>query len=302
MKKMAVHNGTFHADDVFAVALIRGLFGEIEVVRTRDERILATCDLVADVGGGPYDHHIVEKELREDGIPYSAFGLLWRDFGKDYIAKMCPELTEEEHEKIQKDFADGFITQIDAGDNGIDPNTYEIPVTTLSQVISSYIPLKKEGKTMDEGFFEAVDFAERFLAHRVLKKEEAQLHFNYVKEQMIAQEAKKNHLLVLEQSARWKEAVLTLDEEGAILFVVFEDTTGSWRLQTVPVEEGSFTSRCDLPKAWGGLRSEELVALTGVKGAIFCHPNLFICGNETKEGILQMAHLALQEALMHKDK
>ena len=115
-----------------------------------------------------------------------------------------------------------------------------------------------------------------------------------MKEALNSQDVKNTHILILEGAVKWKDILLELDKEEDVLFVVFEDLTGSWRVQTVPKEENSFDARKDLPKPWASLRSEELSALTGVEGCIFCHPNLFIAGNETKEGALAMAHLAVQ--------
>ncbi len=40
---------------------------EIELVRTRDTKILGELDIVYDGGGGEFDHHGVEKVYREDG-------------------------------------------------------------------------------------------------------------------------------------------------------------------------------------------------------------------------------------------
>ena len=50
IKKVATHNGKFHADDVFAVATLSLVFAsEIQVCRTRDEVTIATADIVVDV-------------------------------------------------------------------------------------------------------------------------------------------------------------------------------------------------------------------------------------------------------------
>lgn len=49
--KMAVHNGVFHADEVFGVALMETIEPDLQVIRTRDEAVIAECDIVADVGG-----------------------------------------------------------------------------------------------------------------------------------------------------------------------------------------------------------------------------------------------------------
>lgn len=295
--KMAVHNGVFHADEVFGVALMDTIYEQLEVVRSRDASVLESCDIVADVGGGKYDHHKSDKEMREDGIPYCAFGLLWRDFGQDFVKKICSELNDDEIEEISKKVATEFITQMDAGDNGITLNTYESPVTTISQIISSFMPLQSENGDVDAAFFEAVAFSKRFLQRLVRQYGEYYQHLNYMKEVLNDQNIKSSRILVLEKSVKWKDILIKLDTEETVLFVVFEDVTGSWRVQTVPKEENSFEARVDLPDAWAALRSEELSKLTGIPGCVFCHPNLFICGNETKEGALAMAHLAVKERI-----
>ena len=292
--KMAVHNGVFHADEVFGVALMETIEPDLQVIRTRDEAVIAECDIVADVGGGKYDHHQADKVLREDGIPYCAFGLLWRDYGKQFTKIICPSLNEVESEEVAYKVSMDFITQIDASDNGVTLNTYESPVTTLSQIISSYMPLQSENKDVDRAFFEAVAFAKRLLQKVVRQYGEYYDNLRYMKEALNTQDVKNTHILILEGAVKWKDILLELDKEEDVLFVVCEDLTGSWRVQTVPKEENSFDARKDLPKPWASLRSEELSALTGVEGCIFCHPNLFIAGNESKEGVLAMAHLAVQ--------
>ena len=55
IKKLITHNGSFHADDLFACAVLFLLLekrGEkFEIIRTRDENILKNGDYVFDVGG-----------------------------------------------------------------------------------------------------------------------------------------------------------------------------------------------------------------------------------------------------------
>jgi len=69
--KIATHSGFFHADEVFAIAVLKLYFQkqskDIEVVRTRNLETIASCDIAVDVGGGydpdkdTYDHHQKEK-------------------------------------------------------------------------------------------------------------------------------------------------------------------------------------------------------------------------------------------------
>lgn len=67
----------------------------------------------------------------------------------------------------------------------------------------------------------------------------------------------------------------------------------AWRVQTVPVEPGSFQSRKTLPKAWMGIRDQELDSISGIPGCIFVHASGFIGGNKTYEGTLEMARQGL---------
>ena len=64
MKKAAVHNGRFHADEVCAIAILSMVEGPLDVIRTREESDYAECDYRIDVGGrnnpatGDFDHHM----------------------------------------------------------------------------------------------------------------------------------------------------------------------------------------------------------------------------------------------------
>ncbi len=49
MLKIGTHNGMFHADDLLAVALLKLIYPDAEIVRTRDAKTLDECDIVVDV-------------------------------------------------------------------------------------------------------------------------------------------------------------------------------------------------------------------------------------------------------------
>ena len=65
--KIATHDGVFHADEVFALAVLKLYFEkehkQIEIIRTRDLERISSCDIAVDVGGKyshkeqVYDHH-----------------------------------------------------------------------------------------------------------------------------------------------------------------------------------------------------------------------------------------------------
>lgn len=295
MTKLGIHNGTFHADDVFCVALMQSIYENIEVIRTRDESLLATCDVVADVGNGKYDHHDNDKKKRENGIPYCGFGLLWQDFGLSYVRSQFPNLTDEkEQQEVASKIDSKFIPQIDAQDNGVDVMQSDVPITTLCDIINSYIPVDGGTEALETAFWEAVAFGKMVLYRTAKKYVERFENNRMVKEALANQDIKGTHILVLEKSVPWKDAVLELDTEEHVLYVVYQDVTGSWCTQVVPKEKDSFAARKSLPESWGGLRNEDLSKVSGVEECIFCHPALFICGNQTKEGALAMAQIAVQ--------
>ena len=83
------HSGTMHADEVFATAFLDLYIKDIKVFRTNtiDESIINDNTLIYDIGRGSYDHHQEDAKKRENGITYCAFGLLWQDFGRDFLKK-----------------------------------------------------------------------------------------------------------------------------------------------------------------------------------------------------------------------
>ena len=78
-----------------------------------------------------------------------------------------------------------------------------------------------------------------------------------------------------------------------ILFVLYADQSGMWRVQAVTVEGTAFTNRRSLPDAWLGLRDAELSAVAKIPGCAFVHSAGFIGGHATRQGALQMALAAI---------
>ena len=60
------------------------------------------------------------------------------------------------------------------------------------------------------------------------------------------------------------------------------------------VQMGAFANRRDFPEAWRGLSGAELCEQTGVADAIFCHTAGFYASAQSCEGVLELAHRALE--------
>ena len=95
----------------------------------------------------------------------------------------------------------------------------------------------------------------------------------------------------------WKEHLFELEEEKGTnplpKYALFEDSSGAWRIQAIPLTPNSFENRKPLPAAWRGVRDAALDEVSGIEGCVFVHAAGFIGGNKTYEGALAMATKAL---------
>src|SRR5215217_5160445 len=157
--KVATHPGNFHADDVFAVAVLQLVHGELEIVRTRDPELQAAADVRIDVGGrhdpatGDFDHHqIGGAGERENGIRYASFGLVWREHGAALAGGAAAAAAIDEL----------LVCGVDANDVGqtlAQPLIDDIRPMSLSGVIAALNPAWDEVLTPaeeDERFAQAV--------------------------------------------------------------------------------------------------------------------------------------------------
>lgn len=286
-KTIATHNGNFHADDVFSVAAFKCILPAFKLIRTRDLELIAKADIVIDVGGkydsdtDRFDHHQRGGAgERENGIPYSSFGLVWQKYG----LALC---------QGNQDVADAvdasLVSTIDAIDCG-----YVEGVSngiSLSQTISMFNPTWQEESNYDACFYEAVDFASRVLA-RFIASADGGISAKEIVAKAI-DNAEDPRLIILEKYVPWKRTVHALSEEA--LYMIYPSHTGEWRIQTVPVEPGSFEDRKSLPEQWAGLSGKSLQEVTGIDDAMFCHNGLFIAGAESFESAMKMASIALKE-------
>lgn len=132
------HPATFHADDVLSTCLLKMIDPKFKVVRSN----VIPNDfhgLVYDVGLGEYDHHQSDAKVRETGIKYASFGLLWRDLSYIFMRR--------ENASV---FDDAFVSEIDRCDNGSDTNL-------LSSSISLFNPTWNSDEESDSQFEKAVN-------------------------------------------------------------------------------------------------------------------------------------------------
>ena len=289
---IATHDGSFHADEVFAIAALMLLGEPVEVLRTRDRDLLAGADLRVDVGfrydpsTGDFDHHQREFDgIRANGIRYASFGLIWREFG----ARACdddPEVAEA---------VDASLVQgVDANDTGqqvTESLVDGVHPLTVNGVVGGFNGRWDETLTPEQErlrFDEAVDLARGILAREVLSAASGRRSARIVHEAIAA--AIDPRLIELPVNAPWKQVLVPAAPDA--LYIAYPKRQG-FGLEAVPRELGSFENRRDLPEAWAGLEGADLVAVTGVPDALFCHVKRFLVVASSHEGIEQLARLAL---------
>jgi len=266
IKRLISHDGTFHADDIFATAILKTIFTDINVVRTRDLHDVTESDIVYDVGleyDGltRFDHHQNDETLiRENGIPYSSFGLIWRKFGLDYIKKFdyADEADTETLEKVHQKVDESIVQPIDADDNGF--FTYfpsEYPTYSLSQVIANYNLDDASSDNQTFRFFKAVSLAKSIMAKQLLRD------FNKVKDTIIVHQFIENQdgsdVLELPKYYNWMDAVKGTD----IKYVIFKASDG-FRVRSVEAKYNFDSNEVELND-----------------NIIFCHKSGFLAGTKT---------------------
>ena len=287
---IATHNGNFHADDVFSIAALKAIFPTYKLIRTRNLDVIAQADIVIDVGGeydaeaGRFDHHQRGGAgERENGIPYSSFGLVWQKYGLE----LC-----QGNQDVANSVDAGLVSTIDAIDCGYAEGVAKgmTQGISLSQTISMFNPTWQEEAHFDTCFEEAVNFASRVLT-RFIASSNGGISAKAIVAEAI-EKAEDPRVIVLEKYTPWKRTVHALSTEA--LYMVYPSGSGPWRIQTVPVEPGSFEDRKSLPAPWAGLSDQALQEVTGIDDAMFCHNGLFIAGAESYESTMKMAQMALE--------
>lgn len=291
MTVVATHDGGFHADEVFAIAVLRAALGEFDLVRTRDADRQAAADLRVDVGGrsdaatGDFDHHQRGGAgERENGIPYASFGLVWRQFG--------PQLTDDE--AVVRAVDERLVQGVDANDVGlrlsVAANDSGITPLSVSQAISAFNPpwdADVGDEQVSAAFERAVEFASSVLANELASARGLARADALVKEAIEA--AEDPRIVVLSQGMPWHRPMLEKSSEA--LYAVYPKKRG-FAVQAVPARLGEFDNRKDFPAEWAGLEGEELAAVTGVADAIFAHNGRFYASAASLEGALALASVA----------
>jgi len=291
MKKVtiATHDGIFHADEVFALAVLKLFFEqegkEVEITRTRDLEKIALCDMAVDVGGeyskakNKFDHHQKQKPAsRKNGIPYASFGLIWKHFGKKITSS----------KKVWEAIERKLVTPIDALDNGVNLSTpifKGINEYTNAHIISAISSAYQEDQAR-QAFIKALEFAGLIVTGEI-KKAEDKIEGEKIITEVIVKQGKPE-VLVLEKYVTWEVSVSRCQN---IKLVIFPDNDSSrWCIQAARDNLEVFgRDRISFPKGWRGLSNGDLITASGISDSIFCHTGGFFAVAKSKSAAIEMA-------------
>lgn len=274
------HSGKFHADDVFSSALLLYLNPEIRI--TRGNKVPEDFDgIVFDIGRGRYDHHQKDSRIRENGIPYAAFGLLWEKLGAEILG-----------EDLAQKFDESFVQPLDNNDNTGEKNE-------LATLIGNFNPTWDAQGGNDEAFFQAVSVAgmilenkfERYLGNERADKRVEEILEEHQKAILSGEKSKeKARILILPEFVPCQKRLSETD----IAFVIFPSNRGGYCIQPQK-KEYSLNYKCSFPVEWLGLENEELAAATGLPSAGFCHKGGFLMTTGTLEDAVKACEISLAD-------
>ena len=298
---LVTHSGGFHADELLSSVILTRLFPQAELCRSRDRQWVtpAVDRIIYDVGGSYdseaqiFDHHQRPGPMREDGQPFSSFGLIWAHYGRAYLEAM--DVPAEHIEAIHTKFDTKFVLPIDLLDNGaMEPSVAgPLSILTLPALLGSLKPVFDDASPSadNDAFLNALPIARSFVEAQI-RNLAAKFRAQSIVIEAIA-ETGTSSILELPMGMPYRSALEKADANH-IQFVI-HPRYADWTLNGIKLSNDTFEQRADLPASWAGLTDAELEDASGVQGAKFCHSARFIAVASTREAIVKMAEIAVQE-------
>jgi uncharacterized UPF0160 family protein len=288
----ATHDGRFHADEIFALAVLNLIFPDLEIVRSRDENVIKKADIIVDVGHvyDPekliFDHHQRSFSIkRESGIPYASFGLVWEKYGE----LLCGSSQTAE-------YIDSVIVQaIDADDNGVEIYKTKIEGVgfhTLSDIIDSFVPrYVDDDDKVKIGFDRALNFATAYMKRQIkLAKELFEVALPNIR--VAIKDAEDPRILIFHKFDKtWLNFIAGESEEA--LFAIFPTHRKTWAIRSVPKRGKKFEYSKLLPAEWAG-RQKDFADISEVQDALYCHNRCFLAEANSLGGADRLAVIALR--------
>ena len=314
---IATHDGTFHADETIACAILTYIYENSQIIRSRSEEELEQADLIFDVSGKNderhFDHHSPSfTACRPNGIRFATAGLMWHKFGREFLRKLAhdhalhadEEVVERTFWRIDReimhmvdlqdngqldDYADSVAAGTTAGEQAVverlkafyqcDPS---IPYIVATQNVHSGAHPEEQ----ERAFHHTVTMLRQIMIGACATALSTE---NGISRVLACYTG--GPLLIMDEHLPWTQAVIDNPEIfSACLLAVYPDRRRGWRIQSLPLSGAErFKNRLTAPQAWRGLDDHELDAQTGLKHTIFVHRSGFTGGAMEFEVTMEMA-------------
>ena len=289
---LITHNNKFHPDDVFSTVFLSKYIDNPVLFRINVGEVDAPNAIVYDVGFGKFDHHGIDAKYRPNSnLKYCSFGLLWSEYGKDYLLKQNYEYVDELYTIIE----DKLVKQIDGIDNGIFPNIQaEYSLLDLDHIIDMFNPTWEEKDVDTDIYFERALQVAEIIFDNLVKYEYAKI--KATKKVLLAIDNVVDNMLILDEYLPYQDAVFTSTNIKAkdIKIVILPSNRGGYCVKPITISRDSKELLINFPKEYRGLHDEELASISGIKTAKFVHLSGFLASTDTLEDAILLAKKALE--------
>lgn len=303
-KRLIVHAGGFHSDDLMCAAMMKLVNPDITIERvTAVPEDIGKDTVVCDIGKGEFDHHQKDARVDENGHKYCAAELLY-----EKIKDALPIDDRENFEKIlfcigQNDNGEKrdtlsavfslYNTEWDREDNAdrrfrrltdlIVQRLTEEKDLSLTEIVPDH-ELENGFEDYLTGttamFLSNDTFSGKFIHSAELEYADhvrALRHAEKIMEDALLKSD--GHIVNLDAFAPYESLIPTTAE-----FVIFESDRGGFNLIAIPPEPGSFEQKIPIPNA-----------VENMPGCTFCHPAHFIAVFETEKQANAAAETIIKE-------
>lgn len=308
MSIIVTHNGQFHADEVLAYSIIKTIYPDIELIRTRDKCIIELGDIVVDVGrvydpkNNKFDHHQTEchERFNESAmIDMSSAGMVYKMYGREFIRKISDmEIPESEIEIIYHNIYGKLVMEVDAIDNGYKQcsgrHSYYIN-TNISSIINKLNGTNiYDGEEQMRRFMHGSEYI--LMISKIVIEDEITKYMTFKQDYEIIESAFKNRandqiLTINEECPNWSKCIFAYEKnnpyenyKNSVKYIIYPSNR-EWRVRAISY---NFESRKLLKK-------KEKYSEAIRNKIIFVHPKRFIGASYDKKIAINMAIESLQD-------
>lgn len=299
--RLVTHDGTFHYDEVLATAILTKIYPDSEIIRTREESIIQTGDIIYDVGrvydplNRRFDHHqntFNEFFSSKYNVKLSSAGLVFKHFHEKLFEKYGMYKKSPVYEDMVDKVYSEFFLPADAIDNGYDSIFGQIIPRTVADVVVNFNVDTRNSADQERRFISALQFVSKDLDN-YLNCTLCYYAPSYESMYNVISNFEGDIFVTSERVSRQVINDICERLQKDIKFVIFHGE-GDPRIYSVPKTSKKFELKCPLHAEWWGLAGNELVKASGITGSVFVHANGFTGENKTLEGAIKMCELSLQ--------